>query len=158
MSTRFDFGFACDLKPDTPERVLRTLTYMVGEDESGFDNPPEDEVFEGDWWRTALREPYLTYPYPGEAGSALKYVYRYEVGERKVYRHTLSFRGEVSLDVLAEYLMWLCWLARYSESEGCVGYYRATTADELAPPELLYFRDGKLGLLTVEGEPMWVED
>lgn len=157
MSTCLELAFACDLKADIPQQVLYTLQYMTRTTDATFDDPPTADIFEGEWWRTALQTVAMSYPFAGEGGSALRYAYRYTRGGEAVYRYTLSYRGVVSLDVLAEYFYFLLWLAPYSETQGCVGYYRNEEGDHLASPELLYFRDGRVALLTVSGVPQDLE-
>ena len=92
--------------------------------------------------------------FPGEYGAALRKVYRYNrsanEGGEPVYTWMLSFRVESDLDAIGDYWDLASTLARYSESEGFVGYCRFVYADT---PTLFYFRNGKLLVYDVPWVP-----
>lgn len=139
MSVYFDFALACDLKPDTPQQVLDTLSFMTRTEDYAFDTPPAGALFGGETWRDMLRGS-TTY-FAGEAGAMFRKALRYVHGGAEVFRYTLSFRSDVLDDDMGEYGALIEWLATYSDSEGFVGYFRAKYADH---PTLLYFRHGKV--------------
>ena len=159
MSTQYEFGLACDLPPDVPQPVLDTLAYMVG----GTLRPPTvlpDDVFFRDCdWRHLLRNGGT---FPGLAGSALQRAYRYHhpaaQGGAPVFRYTLSCHVGCNDDVFAHDVFWfLRWLAPWSETVGCVGYYRACRLQQVEPPTLVYFRGGRVAMLAVTGTPVDLE-
>jgi hypothetical protein len=101
-------------------------------------------------------------PFPGLASSTLQRAYRYHrpaaQGGAPAYRHTLSCHVGFIDDVFAHDLFWfLRWLAPWSETVGCVGYYRPYLRQHVAPPTLVYFRSGRVAVLDVTGVPVDLE-
>jgi hypothetical protein len=140
---RFCFTFACDLKEDTPQQVIDTLTYMTRTEDYEFNNPPEGAFFEGDSWRTCLFCENEWFSFPGEAGRFLRSAYRYNrsfnEGGAAVYLYTLSFRCESKDDGLIEYIDIVEWLAPYSATRGFVGYW---IYEYSQTPTLIYILNG----------------
>ncbi len=159
MSLHFDLAIACDLKPDTPQQVINTLQYMTRTEDYDFHDPPAHEFFTrpGPDWRLILQIPHGTMPYgfPGVAGSSFRRVYHHTQFGVDVYRHTLSFRREMLDDSFYDWWPFAEWLALYSESSGCVGYYRATYDWQ---PTLIYFRDGRVYTCEVTQRPVEIRE
>lgn len=88
--------------------------------------------------------------FPGEFGATLRKVYTHGIGTDIHYSWTLSFKLDSSLDGLWETIMFAKVIARYSATEGYVGYFRSEY-DET--PTLLYCRKGKLYVYDVEWQP-----
>jgi hypothetical protein len=160
MSLHFDLTIALDLKPDTPERVIDTLAYMTRVEDYTFDNPPQHEFFEDNYWRKMLRAaPEDTYV-PGRLYHSFHKAYRFHQGGESHYRYTLGFRCYLLDDVFYE-ACWrlLEWPSPHSETEGYVGYFR----EELAlHPTLIYFKHGSVYIVDakavpepIRGEPPW---
>jgi hypothetical protein len=97
-------------------------------------NDPEEFMLEGGYTH-----------FPGEYGAALRKVYRYNrsvnEGAEPVYTWMLSFRVASDVHEFGDYWEFASTVARYSESEGFVGYYRFDYADT---PTLFYCKNGKL--------------
>ena len=151
MSLHFDFAIACDLKPDTPQQVIKTLAYMTRTEDYPFDSPPDHPFFEGDEWRETLRtEPDGTYC-PGDLGRSFRRAYRYDRLGVHHYRYTLSFRCYMKDDEFYD-MAWplIDWLAQHSETEGYVGYIRETLDWQ---PTLLYFKHGTFYIHKVSETP-----
>ena len=159
MSTQYELGLACDLRPDVPHPVLDTLTYMVGRATVPPAILPDDVFFRDCDWRHLLRNGGT---FPGLTGSTLQRVYRFHrpaaQGSAPVSRYTLSCHVGCNDDVVANDLFWfLRWLAPWSETVGCVGYYRPYLLQHVEAPTLLYFRAGRVAVLTVTGTPFDLE-
>jgi hypothetical protein len=148
MSLHYDFALACDLKPSVGVPVLAALTYIARPD---ADDPvpcpdlPDCDTFT---WRDLFRAEDTGMP--GALHRVFREAYRYTRSGRDVYRHTLDVRTFVKDDALGEYLAFADWLAPYSASAGCVGYFR----EEAAPhPVLIYFEDGAVDYLDIADVP-----
>jgi len=151
MSLHFDFAIACDLKPDTPQQILDTLSYMTRVEEYAFSSPPSHPFFEGDSWRDILlaksEQTYL----PGDLISSFRKAYRYEIGNEKHYRYNICFRCFLTDD--AFYGTWLLlaeWLLLHSETDGYVGYYREEFSFH---PTLIYFHGDAVCIYEMTGTP-----
>lgn len=160
MTVYYEFGLACDLKPDTPQQVLDTLAYMTGHSGEGRNDLPSHYFFQYCDWRHLLQP--NRGRFPGAAGSALQRAYRYSLapiqGGAPVFRYTLSCHVELADDQIAnDFDFFLHWLAPYSETAGCVGYYREFGIAFVGPPRLLYFQDGKASVLEVVGTPVEID-
>ena len=156
MSTQYEVGLACDLQPNVPPLVLATLAAMVDERSVPPAVLPDDPFFRDGDWQHLLRNGGT---FPGLAGSTLQRAYRYHrpaaQGGDPVFRYTLSCHVGCNDDVVANALFWfLRWLAPWSETVGCVGYYRAYLLQHVEPPTLVYFRGGRVLVLAVTGTPV----
>lgn len=144
MSLHYDFALACDLKPDINEPVLMALAYITrpsAHDQVPCPDLPDIGTFT---WRDLFRVEATSMP--GSLRRVFGEAYRFTQHGRDVSRYTLDVRTFVIDDALGEYLAFADWLAPYSVSVGCVGYFR----EEAAPhPVLLYFRDGAVNYLDV---------
>lgn len=161
MAVHIDFAFACFLKPDTPEHVLDVLRYITQSEGYDPSNPPASPFTQqnhpdlaGPLWH--MFEEYSgSTDFPGETGAVLRSVYRHNrpavEGGGLVFSHSLCFRYfERDDGFWGPYLDLIMWVAPYSESEGCVGYYRASW-DNL--PTLIYFSSGRAYLYKVPWLP-----
>ena len=88
--------------------------------------------------------------FPGEAGSRLRWAYRYTQYGVDQHRHTFSFRQEVPDDTMGDYIALVEWLAPYSETEGWVGYFRSDIGEH---PVLLYFKQGRVYMSDITQTP-----
>jgi len=152
MSLHFDFAIACDLKPDTPQQILDTLSYMTRAEEYAFSSPPNHPFFEGDSWRDILRAKSEQTYLPGDLIGSFRKAHRYEVGSEKLHWYTICFRCYLIDDVFYE-MWWLLaeWLLLHSETEGYVGYYREEYSSH---PTLIYFKDNAVCIHEMTGTPV----
>lgn len=156
MSLHFDFALACYLKPDTPQEVLDTLQYMTRSEDYEFGDPPDHPFFKGEYWSNMLQIRTGTAHFPGEFGSIFRRTYRYTQADADVYRYTLSFRCHMLEEEFHEkWWAFAQWIAPYSETVGCVGYYREEFDWQ---PTLIYFRDGKVYVCEVTQTPLDIQD
>jgi hypothetical protein len=156
VSTQYELGLACDLRPDIPHPVLDTLASMVGSAAVPAATLPDDPFFRECDWRRLFRNGGA---FPGLTGSTLQRAYRYHrpaaQGGDPVFRYTLSCHVGCNDDVVAHDLFgFLRWLAPWSETVGCVGYYRPYLRQQVEAPTLLYFRAGRVLVLAVTGSPV----
>ena len=153
MSLYFDGALFCDLKSDVPQQVIDTLQYMTRSEDYSFDSPPDHEFFKDKDWRRFLEiQPNYSCA-PGLVYSEFRKAHRYEQDNVLVYYYTFSFRRCMHDDVEFNISLWsfLNWLARYSDTEGFIGYYRE---EFTLHPTLMYFKNGKVYKLEVKGEPV----
>jgi hypothetical protein len=153
MSLHFEFTLTLDLKPETPQQVIDTLAYMTRSEEYEFSDPPSHPWFESDdeWRETLQADPEATH-LPGNQWTVFRQAYRYTQHGVDQYRWTLSFRREMLDDEFYEDWWQLAdWLARWSETQGFVGYYRE---EFNRSPTLIYFLDGQAAIVEVTAEPV----
>ncbi len=156
MSLHFDFALACYIKPDTPQQVLDTLQYMTRTEDYNFDQPPRHPFFQDEYWRNMLKALMDSTCFPGQFGGTFRRVHRYTQANVEAYRYMLSFRCYMLEDEFHEnWWPFAQWIAPYSESTGCVGYYREEFDWQ---PTLIYFRDGKVYVCQVTQSPLDIQD
>src|SRR5690349_18806779 len=120
MSLHFDLFLACDLKPDVPEHVLNAIKGAVGDKDYLPSDNPEDH-----WQNLLCYEDQYTTLFPGGVHSFFSRVSSPSKPGEERFRYTLSFRVfELDDVVYEEHYQFLVWLAKYSETEGFVGYLR----------------------------------
>ena len=153
MSERYDFLLMCNLRDDIPAQVIDTLKYMTRSEDYEFNNPPDYSFFKGESWRNILRIP-LKYPknmgtFTGDANTIFRRDVKYVHMGITHYFWTLYIRRIMHGDAMMDYLCFAHWLAQYSQRVGFVGYYHAPyDLEEPYPPELLYFVNGKLQIVS----------
>lgn len=157
MSLHYDWAMAFDLKLDTPQLIIDTLKYMTRSHDYDFPTPFDDIFFSGSSWRNMLQiEAGDTYS-PGEVGSLFRQAYRYTKLGVDTYYYTLSFRTYMLDDGFYEEWWTFCeWIAPYSETIGCVGYYREVYDD--LHPTLIYFKDAKVYICEVQQTPLDIRE
>ena len=94
MSLYFEVFFACDLKIDVPEDVIKTLKYLTRQEDYPFSDFPKERFFknEREGWREFLLPPERYQAFPGWSGSELKMMTRQLGNNRSETYYTLSFR------------------------------------------------------------------
>lgn len=146
MSVHYDLFFTFDLKPDLPIQIMNALNYVTGKN-SAIENLPQDSKFSIGTWKDLLVVPlhYNMLRFSGHTISVLATAYRYGLPESKegmVYRQTFTFRHEIKDDVMHEYLLFLGWIAPYSERTGYIGYFLSDLDDFY--PVIMHFKDSEL--------------
>jgi hypothetical protein len=88
---------------------------------------------------------------PGEVGAVFREAYRWTDRKVEESRYTFSFRCYMLDDEFDEIWWRFCqWIAPYSESTGCIGYYREQQDWQ---PTLIYFIEGKVHICEVDLTP-----
>lgn len=157
MGMRYDFELTVNLKEDAPESITRIVAFLLRQGEELPTEVPDDPFFEGDWekfpfaiWTTSCD------PHAGDAICSFRRVLRYTRGGVDHYEHTVHLRFCEKIDTIFETgLLFAMWLAKWSNQNECVGYYKA---EDKFHPTLLYFHDGELYLREVSEPPQRVAD
>ena len=149
MSSYYDFVVNVDLKPDTLQHVIDTLTYMTRKVDYVFDNPLGHEFFKEHFydgkvyeaWRSIL-QPSAFSRMPGVEQSSFRV-------EKRNYTDipSLSLRCYVHDDAQMDFWNLLFWLAPYIATQGFIGYMVDHVGDEY--PDLITFKKGEFDLLRV---------
>jgi hypothetical protein len=155
MSLIFEFQLAFNFVEGLPVTVVQTLEFLTGQRE---DPPAEWPDVDHDFIRSeAAHRPLLSMlsqgePNCGENVCSFRNVFRYSKGGHDVYQYTLHFRC-LWLDDDFYHTWWLLvpWLAKYSDAEGCVGFFKEECAKH---PTLLYFKKGDVFLREVRESPV----
>ena len=146
MSVHYDLFFAFDLKSNLPNEIINALGYVTGITTLSS-NLPQDSQFNDGVWKGLLKitsKPDML-RFPGHSVSIQSLAYRYGLSEAKqgtVNLQTFTFRHEIKDDFMHEYLLFLSWVAPYSETVGYIGYFLSDL--DYHYPVLLFFRNNKL--------------
>ena len=141
MSSCYEFVLACQINENISEEVLDTLKYMTSSGIDEFEPTIEHPLFtEGNVWRTIISkgdregEQYIS----GVFGVIFE-------------NYNLSIRRLLHEDeFLNDWIFLGDWLASISSTYGFVGYYKR---DNNLHPTLIYFNQGNVLELAVEGDP-----
>jgi hypothetical protein len=152
MSSHFEGYLAFDVRPDAPEVVIKTLTYLTRSEDYLFDDFPSHEFFSITGWRDFLQFRHIPFGEPGFFWSDFHHSYRSTHQGKQIFRHTLSFRRIMHDDVEFNELWWyfLLWVAPYIETKGFVGFYRMTF---FLQPTIIYASNGKLFTTEIDSTP-----
>ena len=159
--SHFDGFSACDLKPDVPQQVIDSLKYLTRDEEYEFTDIPDHRFFETVGWNDFLRPEATAVGEvwtcaPGLTAREFRKKTRFGPNNTTSEYYTLSFRRTMHDDVQFNIHWWdfLDWIAPYSDTTGYVGYYREKYS---LHPDLIYFKNGRLFWVSVEGIPQGFE-
>jgi hypothetical protein len=158
--TCYEFALACDLKPNVPQEIINTLTYMTGKQDSSFDS--------------VLTHPLFTSSEDGSYGDSIDYLADWKViisnswtgGVEEqpgifgsIFKdNKLNVRKYIGDDEFYNaFSLLLDWLVSICKSTGFVGHYYCIEDQGwndriFSNPILIYFLDGKVFEKPVEGE------
>lgn len=128
MGMYTELVMAVQLKKNTPEDVIETLKYMVG-DIDYLATVPIHDLFETARWRSMLRS--NSYYFDGDTLSTMRYDDISRAYHLTIRCNLKNYDSEIE--------KFLDWIAPYSCTTGFVGYGRYEEAES---PTLIYFDKG----------------
>jgi len=150
MTICYEFVLACQISENTSSQVVDTLKYMTMTSSSKgyrFDAPAINYPLfteKGSEWRTVIAND----PREGEQILPGLFGVHFE-------NYNLSIRRLLRDDEFLNTWIYLGdWLASISSTSGLVGYYKNDTDYH---PTLIYFEDGRVLQLKIEGQPISIE-
>jgi hypothetical protein len=159
MSLHFEFQLAFNFVEPLPSPVIEAMEFLTGQRTEPPDNwpNPDDGFVRSDDARfpklSALAQGELNC---GDAVCSFRRVFRYRRAGQEHHQHTLHFRCLWHDDDF--YHTWwrlVPWLAKYSDADGCVGYYKEEYEQH---PTLIYFRQGRVFVHEVTASPISISD
>lgn len=157
MGTRYDFDLTVNLKEDVPDEIVEVVEFLLIPDKQPPAHVPDDPLFSGQWQEYRFANwVHSCEPNAGETICALRNVHRYTQRGVDHYQYTLQLRFAGKLETVVDSgIAFAMWIAKRSDQDGCVGYYRAADARH---PTLLYFHDGELYITPVTEPPRRATD
>lgn len=161
MSSRFEFQLAFNFVEELPTAAVEAMEFLTGQrpdPPTEWPDPDNDFVASHDATFPLLAVLAHDEPNCGDGICSFRRVLRWQTfgGDEDHYQYTLHFRC-LWLDDDFYHTWWrlVPWLAKYSDANGCVGYYKER--DE-SHPTLIYFRQGKVFFRKVTESPTSIID